>query len=129
MHRLFRDISKSANEGLYGVVLTGVARERQRLARIRFAISGFAFLGSVGLLSFATSYAYSAFTTSSFLQSLDLLVSDTDVAALFWREFALSLVESFPVVATAMLLAAFFVLLLSLRSTLINLRPALRIAV
>ena len=129
MHRLFADLSEKAGGHLYGIVLSSVARERQRLARIRFAFSGLAFLGSAGLLSFATPYAYSAFTTSGFFQSLGLLASDPDVAALFWREFVLSLVESFPVVATAMLLAVFFVLLLSLRSAILNMRPALSTAV
>src|SRR3989344_2995718 len=98
-------------ERLYGNILIRIEREKNRAARIRFAVLGTTALASTLALIPAYQYAASEFTQSGFLQYLSVVFSDSSIAAVYWKEFALTLAESAPVLGATILLSVIFALL------------------
>jgi len=111
-------------ERLYGNILIRIEREKIRAARIRFAVLGTTALASTLALIPAYQYAASEFTQSGFLQYLSVVFSDSSIAAVYWKEFALTLAESAPVLGATILLSVIFALLGSFALTIKNARRA-----
>lgn len=93
-----------------------------RRARAFLIASGVAISFSVVAIVLSVSYLVHAFLQSSFAAYLSLLFSDTDVVVLYWREFALSIVESAPVFGITIGLSALLALLASARLFVRNIR-------
>lgn len=53
---------------------------------------------------------------SGFSQFFSLLVSDTNMVTVLWRQFSMSIIESFPVIGAIAILGSLLVLLVSVRS-------------
>ena len=106
--------------GLFSAVLLAILQERKRTARIKFGIP--AFIAAVSLISSvaAAQYALAAFSQSTFINYVSLAFTDTGAIASYWQDFSLSLIESVPVAALAVLLAFVFVLIYSARITMRN---------
>lgn len=98
-----------------------VMSEVRRLGRRRFFVRRFVAV-SVDLLFLAAFVGTLATLVRSFRQSnfgsyLSLLVSDGRLVLSFWEQYLNSLFESLPVTGITLCLAAFLLLLLSLRYT------------
>ncbi len=85
--------------GLLDRVLARVALAHRRRAQLHLALYGGFALCSVLLLLPALQYASTQFAASGFFSYLSLFFSDSSVAATYWRELGLSLVDSLPSIA------------------------------
>lgn len=112
------------DRGLYGAILVRIERAERRAARLRFAVLGSTTLASIAALFPAISFARLEFVHTGFGEYVSVLFSDGGTVLAYWHEFALLLAESFPVLATTLLLFVAFVFLGSLRLTLLNARIA-----
>jgi len=101
--------------GLLDRIMSRIAEERRHRARIRVACFGTLSLAAILTLVTASRELYVELMQSGFPQFISLLFSDAGILAAYWKEFAFSLAESFPIFAASMVLASVFVLLFSLR--------------
>ena len=101
---------------LLGGIVMRIILERQRHAWVRVMVWTAGTMGALAGLVPAFHYAGQELAQSGFYQYLSLLFSDGGVLlANSWREFALSLAESLPLMGITFVLAALFVLLGSIR--------------
>src|SRR3989344_3162636 len=111
-------------EWLYKNILARIGREKVRAARIRLAgLAGLAIISASALIP-AYQYAAEEFYQSGFSQYLSVAFSDSSVALIYWKEFALTLAESAPVLGAIILLSVIFTLLGSVTLTIKNARRA-----
>jgi len=77
----------------------------------------YGFLSLVAIVAIVPSWliTQSEMHQSGFSQFLSLLLSDTNTVMVFWKEFSLSLVESFPVLGTIAILGSALLFLISMR--------------
>ena len=106
-------------------ILFGILKEERRRARNHLFVSGVAMPLSVIALVFSAQYLMQSFYQGSFYEYLSILFTDTDVAFMYWREFALSVVESMPFMEITLSLVAVLSLLASIRVFTGNLRNEL----
>ncbi len=122
MHPDFEQLFQPASNlslpaGLAQTIWAKIQRRQQQRLRARLTLLSASILGS-GLTILATArYAVSEIYQSGFLQYASVLFTDSHIALQHWQEFALSLLESLPVVGAALLLGTILVFLISLRST------------
>lgn len=107
-------------EGLSGKIMGRIAREERKIAARRFVFGGISTVGSFGIMILSAQYALTALSQSGFVQYFSLMFSDAGVIFSLWKEFLLLLAESAPVFELAIVLSAFFVLLLSVKSVIKN---------
>lgn len=95
-------------------VLMRITLLERRAAQIRLAFFSLsATLSLVGVI-FSLRFVWSALLESGFIEYLSLAASDWSTVALYGKEFALTLIESLPLLGITLLLSATFVLLGSL---------------
>ncbi len=100
---------------LYGAIHARIQELERRSAAFRLGLFGVvALLSGVALVP-ATQYALGQFYASGFYDYFSLLFSDGSYVMAYPREFALSLAESLPAIATLLLIAIVFALVWSLR--------------
>lgn len=103
-------------QGLLNKILKRIKREKQ-LAGIkrRIAIFSFGVLGSA--IAFVPVFAavQAGMAHSGFVDFSSLIFSDFSTVIKLWNQFALSLLESLPVMSMAILLAVIFIFLASLK--------------
>lgn len=99
---------------LYEAVLVRIAALERRAARTRALLFGALSVLSLVALVPTLQYAGEQFYASGFYDYASLLFSDTSLALTYWREFALSLLESLPSLALLLLIPIVVVLLWSL---------------
>ena len=109
-----------APEGLYRAVLLRVSAEQARSARRRFATACVALLASLGAAVAAVFVLADSLTQSGFWKFVSLAFSDGGTVLTYWKEFSMSLLESFSVPETIFSLACIFAVVLSLRFLLKN---------
>lgn len=107
-------------ERLYLGILARIEREKRRIARIRFVLSGIAAFTSVIALVPAGLYAFGEFYQSEFYQYLSVIFSDIGIALAYWKEFSLSLAESLPLSGPAIFLSLIFIFMGALKMTVEN---------
>jgi hypothetical protein len=101
---------------LLGIIMTRIGEERRRRkVVIRSACFGILSVAAVAALVPAWQEFYTEIGQTGFLKFASLLFSDVGAAVVYWKDFAVALAESFPVVGVAAVLASVFVLLFSLR--------------
>lgn len=110
--------------GLSAKILLSIEREKQRIARIRLSVFSLLSLGSSFALVFIMPYAQEGFSHSGFTDYFSLLFSDTGTVLTFWKEFALSIVESLPFLEITALALFAFIFLCSLSLAAKNMRIA-----
>lgn len=103
--KLMKNVTVAPPKGLEAKVLLRIARARVLHARIRLALFGC--VGAVATASVIPAYSYAAseLAGSGFGSYAALLLSDGATLAFYWKEFGLTLLESFPVVGTTLLCA------------------------
>ncbi len=102
------------SSGLEGRILFAI-REAEYLARrkkLMWSQMGLAFSSTMAVL--AGIFYGQEFLASSFWNMIALVFSDAQVVALYWSEFSLSLIETFPLEALIFMLIPSFAVLLSL---------------
>jgi hypothetical protein len=102
--------------GLMNGVMLAISKEaNRRVLWIRTVISGVLSLAAIVALIPSWLITQSESYQSGFSQFFSLLLSDTNSVMTFWKEFSLSLLESFPVGGTIAVLASVLVFLVSMR--------------
>jgi hypothetical protein len=96
-------------------ILAQIRREEHRLAKIYFAISCVIMpLACLGVV-FSLQYMLQELYSSNFYNFSLLFLSDTDIMLAYWREVALSLMETIPFFGIATALIGIVTLLASVR--------------
>lgn len=102
-------------DGLLHDILRRVAAEQARAARRRLVIFSLGCAGSLAGLIPAFIMMRTSMIESGFVEFFSLLFSDAGSVALYWQNFALTLLESLPAVSIAAFLATVFTFLGALR--------------
>lgn len=97
-------------------ILARIRAEECRCAKRHIILSGTIIPAALFVGALTARYAAQTLTDSDFYNLLSLIVSDTDVIALYWREFSLSLAESAPLLFATLALGTIFIALASLRT-------------
>lgn len=105
---------------LYARVMARIEGAIIRRARLRLALAFSTGCASALALIPTSRFMISALSTSGFGHYLSLAVSDPDIVFASLQTFALSLAESLPLMALLALFGTLLVLLVSLRSALIQ---------
>jgi hypothetical protein len=111
---------KSAPEGLYKAVLLRLDSEKSRVAKRRFVFSVAALSASVVAFVSAIWVMFSSLADSGFWKFGSLIFTDSGTVLTYWKQFSLSLIESFSVPEVALSLACVFAVMLSLKFLLKN---------
>jgi hypothetical protein len=97
-------------------ILLSISKETtSRMLWVRTVVSGILSLAAITALIPSWFIAQSEIYQSGFSQFLSLLLSDTNIITTFWKEFSLSLLESFPVGGTVAVLGSVLIFLISMR--------------
>jgi hypothetical protein len=115
--RLFERFEvKDPPVGLLDKISLSISKETAgRALWARTVISGVLSLAALAALVPSWLITQSEIYQSGFSQFLSLLLSDTNTVMAFWKEFSLSLLESFPVAGTIAVLGSVLILLISMR--------------
>ena len=111
---------KPAPEDLYQAVLLRVATEQRRSVRRRFAMAVGSLVASVSAGVAAVLVLANSLTASGFWKFISLVFSDGATVMTYWREFSLSILESFSVPEMLATLACVFAVMVSLKFLLKN---------
>lgn len=112
-------------KGLRDRILTSIRYEEIRRARLYVIGALITISTSVFGAVLVFKYTFQGFYQSSFFSYLSLLFSDPDIAVSYWKELALSLVETAPLVGITLSLIALATLLTSMRVLVNNAKPNL----
>jgi hypothetical protein len=115
-NRIFANLEqKMPPKGLETAIFARILREKRQGARIRlFWTSASAALSFAAIIP-AVKFLITQFVQSGFYQYISLVFSDSSVILSVWKELALSLAESFPVMETALVLTLVLIVLGSVR--------------
>lgn len=102
------------SRGLEGKILKSIAREKSWQVKKRLIFADALTLGSLGAFVFVLMNFWNGIAGSEFWSLLKLLFSDTTAVAAFWKDFLFSLLETFPAVHLAAVLAPVLLLMVSL---------------
>lgn len=110
----------TAPEDLYTAVLFRLRVEQRRALRRRFVVAVVSFVASATAALSAIMVLATSLTASGFWKFVSLIFSDGGTVVTYWREFMLSLLESFSVPEMVVLLACIFAVMISLKFLLKN---------
>lgn len=113
-----KDLEPSA--GLEGFILAEIEAIGSKKVRRRLVFSYAGILGSIVAVFYSIAVFGSGILESEFFSLVSLAFSDAAIVAQSWREFSFSLLETFPAVYAAIILAPVFTLLLSFNGYLNN---------
>lgn len=99
---------------LESFILAKIERERNKIIREKKALAWAGILGSAMAAIYAVSIFGQEILQSDFWSIISLAFSDINIVLSNWNDYALSLLETFPAVYAAFMLAPIFILLLSL---------------
>ena len=105
----FEALASGAESRIMETVMQRIAERRLAKARAAAGLYGFTALLGVGLLIPALSYTASLAQESGFTSYLSLLASDGTSIVSYWKPFMLSILESAPIMGSALVLAAVLV--------------------
>ena len=117
LHEAFKsDSSIIVPEGLLARVLFHIDAEAQRLARRYKIMWGGVFVGSLGLFIGSAIHTARIIAGSNFGSYFSLIFSDSGMIFTIWKQLLLSMIESFPLLETIILLGSITVVLWSIRN-------------
>jgi len=120
-HKLFQKLELAQPPvNLEDKIISAIKRRARRAARLKLAMSGFLFYLSGFLSIVAVKFVGAELAASGFTNYLSIIFSDGLTILPFWKEFALAVTESAPVLGFALLAIATFTLLVSLKTTFEN---------
>ena len=97
---------------LLGKIMTRISEERRLLIlKRRLVVFLAGLLGSIILFIPALKGLISGFSQSGFFQYFSLLFSDAEIITTYWQNYALSLLETLPVMNLILFLAIIFAIL------------------
>jgi len=103
-------------DGLFEKIMLRLHKERQLLTlKRRLTIFSVGLIGSAVAFIPAFKMVQAGFIESGFMDFFSLLFSDTGIVMAYWQNFALSLLETLPVLSLMALLATVLVFLESLK--------------
>jgi hypothetical protein len=105
---------------LHQRILSLIKKRQVRIARTITVAMGFLSALSLTGLVFAIQYTAAELSHSGFFQYFSLLFSDSSTVVSLWREFALSLADSLPVVGIIIVLSAAAALFASIKGLIKN---------
>lgn len=109
-------------EYLHGRILAQIEMHKKRTARIKFFLFEGAGLISLAIAVVSFKFAIDDFSQSGFSSYASLIFSDWSMVVAYWRDFAMLLAESAPLLWLTAFLASIFVMLGSLKNALKNKR-------
>lgn len=109
-------------EDLFPRIIARITTLEKRAAMIRARFFVATTILSTIAMSISFRYAWESFAQSSFLTYAALLASDGGALIMYWREFTYSLLESMPLASVTLFLISVFILLLSLKFTMLYIR-------
>lgn len=103
-------------KSLFEKIMRRIREERKLLALKRKLIFlSIVFVGSIAALIPTFRMTQAGFVESGFIEFFSLLFSDANIIAAYWKNFALSLLETLPVTNLIMLLTVMLLFLESLK--------------
>lgn len=102
-------------KGLEGRIFAELSRQETAQTRIRLFSFGVASIATCYGLILALGVLQAELLQSGFVKFLSLIISDFSVVLVLWKEFLLSLAESFPALETATVLGGILLFIISLR--------------
>lgn len=116
LHQIFKQIKEmNPPAGLEERILQKIALERKWQVKKKLIFTDILSLSSAGALVFTLINFGSELLKSDFWNLMKLVFSDTAVVAGNWKDFLFSLLETFPAVHAALILAPIFLLMVSLK--------------
>lgn len=108
------ELEPAAKLGFF--ILAKIERERNKMLREKKAVAWAGLFGSAAAAVYLVSIFGQELFSSEFWSIASLAFSDINIVAGNWYDYALSLLETFPAVHAALMLAPIFVLLISLNA-------------
>jgi ABC-type spermidine/putrescine transport system permease subunit I len=110
-------------EGLLARIMEKIRQEKNIMAvKRRLVVFFFGFLASAAAMIPVFNLVQTEISQSGFLQFFSLVFSDFGAVIVYWRTFAMSLLETIPAVSVAMFLAVIFVFLASFKLLVKNMK-------
>lgn len=103
-------------QALCGAILLEIETEKLRRARLHFLSVSTLAATSLAVIFPVLRYTAEAFSQSGFYQYASLLFFDGGSVLPYWKEFSLTIVESFPLMEITLSLSLVLVLVWSLRT-------------
>lgn len=117
LSQIFKNISElEPAPKLAGFILAKIEREGNKMLREKKALAWAGLFGSATAAVYLVSIFGQEILQSDFWSIASLVFSDINIVAGNWYDYALSLLETFPAVHAALMLAPIFVLLISLNA-------------
>ena len=112
LHNLFKNIAEIEPEkGLERRILRKIELESEWQKKKKLALVDSGILLSLGALVFSVLNFWGAIIQSEFWSLISLAFSDAGTVLSFWKDYALSLLETLPVLEIAAILAPIFAIL------------------
>lgn len=108
------------SDGLEAFILSEIGAIKRKSAQRKLALSYAGIFGSVIAATYFVVSFGGGIVESEFFSLISLAFSDLGIVLANWKEFVYSLLETFPVVYAAVILAPIFTLLLSFNGYLNN---------
>ena len=105
--KLFQNLeTKTYSKELPDIIFSKIDAEIKRALQIKLVLFSTAALGSLASIITSSTYLWQSFKQSGFYDYLSLIFSDNTALLSYSKEFALTLLESLPVVGTILFLGA-----------------------
>ena len=105
---------KNPPQHLESLILQKIEKERNKQVKIKMFASYSGSVLSLLVVLYAGIFFGESFLKSDFWNIVSLMFSDIATVAQYWKDYAMSLLETFPIAHVIMFLAPIFTLLLSL---------------
>lgn len=117
LNQLFKNIVEfPLPPQLERVILGAIELERKRLIKKKLIISYIGLIGSLVIALYTTLTFGNIFFKSDFWNIISLAFSDAGVVFGHWNDFMFSILETFPAITVAIILAPIFTFMLSIGS-------------
>jgi hypothetical protein len=114
IHKLFESLKNiEPSAGLEEKILRKIALEKSWQTKKRLILADALMLGSFGAFVFLLMNFWNGIAKSEFWSLAKLVFTDAGIVASHWADFSFSLLETFPAIHAAIILAPVFLLLIS----------------
>ncbi|MFA6193294.1 MAG: hypothetical protein WC726_00320 [Parcubacteria group bacterium] len=114
IYKLFENLQNiEPSTGLKGKIFRKIALEKNWQTKKRLIFADALMLGSLGAFVFMLMNFWNGIAKSEFWSLLRLIFTDAGIVTSHWMDFAFSLLETFPAIQAAVILAPVFLLLMS----------------
>lgn len=115
LHQAFQNLSeKNPPSYLEGAILRKIELERSKQVKKKLFLSYVGSVISIIAVFYTVLSSGVSFIKSDFWNIFSLFFSDMTIVAQYWKDFVLSLLETFPLAHTIVMIVPIFTLLLSL---------------